>query len=95
MEKLIELFQLHGYETESKKLDKLLHGFWTTGSELIGELMLYLETIDVNQPNDVKKLKDKCHYFAKHHRKILDCIGQYDFKFGNDIIENLVLVYPS
>jgi len=34
--------------------------------------MLYLEIIDVNKPNDVKKLKGKCHYFAKHHRKILD-----------------------
>jgi len=31
-----------------------------------------LETINVTQPNNVKKLKDKCHYFAKRHRMILD-----------------------
>ena len=71
VEKLIELFRQHEFETEAEKLDNLLHGVWTTGSELIGELMLYLETINVNLPNDVTKLKNDCHYFAKHHRKIL------------------------
>ena len=71
IESLIELFRQHGFEIEAQKLDRLLHGVWTTGSELIGELMLYLETISANLPKDIKKLKADCHYFAKHHRKIL------------------------
>ena len=71
IEKLIELLRLYGCEPEAQKLDSLLHGTWTTSSELIGELMLYLERINTNLPRDVKKLKDDCLYFTQHHRKIL------------------------
>ena len=69
--KLIELLRQYGFATEAQKLDRILHGVWTTGSELIGDLMLYLETVDANLPKDITKLKAECHYFAKHHRKIL------------------------
>ena len=71
IERLIVLFRQHGFETEAQKLDRLLHGVWTTGSELICELILYLETVNANLPKDIKKLKADCHYFAKHHRMIL------------------------
>lgn len=71
IEKLIGLLRQYGCEPEAQKLDSLLHGIWTTSSELIGELMLYLERINTNLPRDVEKLKDDCLHFAKHHRKIL------------------------
>ncbi|MFH1982070.1 MAG: hypothetical protein ABIL58_09500 [Pseudomonadota bacterium] len=68
---LVALCRIHGFETEAKAVDGILHGAWTTSSELIGELMLCFETIDGNLPKDLKKLKDDCRYFARHHRKIL------------------------
>jgi uncharacterized protein YqgV (UPF0045/DUF77 family) len=71
VEKLIKLLQEHGFEEEAKNLGTILHGVWTTGSELIGELMLFLEKTNVALPKDVKKLKNDCLYFARHHRKIL------------------------
>ena len=71
VENLAELFDHHGFEKESKKLDILIHGVWTTGSELIGEIMLYLESLNTNFPKDIINLKNRCHYFAKNHRKIL------------------------
>ena len=71
VERLIKLLQGHGFEKEAKKLHGLLHVAWTTSSELIGELMICLETINADLPKDLKKLKNDCHYFAKHHRRIL------------------------
>ncbi|MCP4669414.1 MAG: hypothetical protein GY849_24030 [Deltaproteobacteria bacterium] len=71
VEKLIEMLHESEFDSVARKLDKLLHSAWTTGSELIGELMLFFETINLNLPKEAKKLKDNCYYFAKHHRKIL------------------------
>ncbi|MFC1497124.1 hypothetical protein ACFLS1_01445 [Verrucomicrobiota bacterium] len=71
VEKLIVSLRSDGHESESQRLDIILHGVWTTGSELIGELMLCLADIKLDLPKDLKKLKEDCHYFAKHHRKIL------------------------
>jgi len=68
---LVALLRIHGHEAEATKLHAILSGAWTTGSELIGELMLCLGDMQISPPKDVQKLKDDCHYFAKHHRKIL------------------------
>ena len=71
VEELIASLRSDGHESEAQRLDVILHGVWTTGSELIGELMLCLADFNVDLPKDLKKLKEDCHYFAKHHRKIL------------------------
>jgi len=71
VENLISALRANGNESDANILDQLLHGVWTTGSELIGELMLSLENMTAELPNEVQKLRDDCHYFAKHHRRIL------------------------
>ena len=68
---VVRLLRSYGHETDAQTLDSMLHAAWTTGSELIGELMLHLEGMKKGLPNDVQKLKDDCVYFAKHHREIL------------------------
>lgn len=72
VEQLIQALKLNGSTTEASRLDALLHGIWTTGSELIGELMLSLADMKGDFPKDIRKQIDDCHYFAKHHRRILD-----------------------
>lgn len=71
VEELISSLRKQGHDAEAQKIDIILHGVWTTGSELIGELMLCLAGINLNLPSETQKLKNDCHYFAKHHRRIL------------------------
>ena len=71
VEDLISSLKEQGYDSEAQRLDILLHGAWTTGSELIGELMLCLAEINPKLPRDLEIQKNNCYYFAKHHRKIL------------------------
>ena len=71
VEQLIQSLNANGNTTEASRLDVLIHGIWTTGSELIGELMLSLADMKGGFPADIRKQIDDCHYFAKHHRRIL------------------------
>jgi hypothetical protein len=68
---LIQALRSNGNTGEADRLDGLLHGCWTTGSELIGELMLALAKMKGPFPEPIRKQIDDCHYFAKHHRRIL------------------------
>jgi hypothetical protein len=71
VEQLIQALKANGKMDEASRLDRLLHGVWTTGSELIGELMLTLAEMKGSVPGDIRKQIDDCRYFAKHHRRIL------------------------
>jgi hypothetical protein len=71
VEMLIQALKANGNTEEASRLDVLLHGVWTTGSELIGELMLVLAGIKGSFPSGIQKQINDCHYFAKHHRRIL------------------------
>jgi hypothetical protein len=71
VEQLIQALKANGNTAEASRLEVLLHGVWTTGSELIGELMLSLAGMKDSFPDDIRKQIDDCHYFAKHHRRIL------------------------
>jgi len=70
VEQLIQALKMNGNTEEASQLEMLLHGVWTTGSELIGELMLSLAKIKGAFPSDIRKQINDCHYFAKHHRRI-------------------------
>jgi hypothetical protein len=71
VEMLIQKLKANGSTEEASRLDVLLHGIWTTGSELIGELMLSLAEMKGSFPGEIRKQIDDCYYFAKHHRRIL------------------------
>ncbi len=71
VETLIQELKANGNTEEASRLDELLHGIWTTGSELIGELMLSLAGMKDSFPGEIRKQIDDCHYFDKHHRRIL------------------------
>ncbi len=71
VETLIQELKANGSTEEAAQLDVLMRCAWTTGSELIGELMLSLGTMKGSFPSDIRRQIDDCHYFAKHHRRIL------------------------
>ena len=71
VEQLIGDLRANGRETEASRLEVLLRGAWTTGSELIGELMLALADMEGIVPKEFRKRVGDCRYFAKHHRRIL------------------------
>ena len=71
VESLIQELKAHGGVEDAARLDGLMRGVWTTGSELIGELMLALGAMKGLYPKGIRKQIDDCHYFAKHHRRIL------------------------
>lgn len=71
VEQLVHALRTHGHVAEAARLDTLLHGIWTTGSEAIGELMLSLADMKGPFPEDIRRQIDDGHYFARHHRRIL------------------------
>jgi hypothetical protein len=71
VEQLILALKTNGNQEEAGRLEQVMHGVWTTSSEMIGELMLCLRGISGKFPADVRKQIDDCCYFAKHHRRIL------------------------
>jgi hypothetical protein len=71
VEQLIQALKVSGNTAEASRLDALMHSAWTTGSELIGELMLALAQMRGAFPEGIRKQIRDCHYFAKHHRRIL------------------------
>ena len=71
VEGLITALHADRKEIEASALEEIMHGAWTTSSELLGELMLVLEGMNADFPKDIRVKKDTCCYFAKHHRRIL------------------------
>jgi len=71
VEQLIQALKVSGKTEEASRLDVLMHSVWTTGSELIGELMLALAQMRGAFPEGSRKQIRDCRYFAKHHRRIL------------------------
>ena len=71
VEHLIQTLKANGNTAEASRLEMLLRGAWTTGSELMGELMLSLAGMKDSFPGDIRKQIDDCRYFAKYHRRIL------------------------
>lgn len=71
VELLIQALRVSGNTEEADRLDALLRGAWTTGSELIGELMLALTDMKGAYPAEIRQQISDCHCFAKHHRRIL------------------------
>lgn len=72
---LIEWLRKEEYSEEAQKLDKLMHTAWTTGSELLGEIMLALKSMKGDYSPALRKEIDECFEFALHHRKILGLNG--------------------
>ena len=68
---LIEWLKRDGHIEDSQKLDSLMHTAWTTGSELLGEIMLALKSMKGNYSPELRKEINECFEFALHHRKIL------------------------
>ena len=68
---LIVWLKRDGHLEESQKLDALMHTAWTTGSELLGEIMLALKGMKGSYSPELRKEIDECFEFALHHRKIL------------------------
>ena len=68
---LIEWLRREGHSKEAQKLDTLMHTAWTTGSELLGEIMLTLKGMKGNYSPELKTEINECFEFALHHRKIL------------------------
>ena len=69
---LIERLNSGGHQGDAQKLNTLIHGTaWTTGSELLGELMLALKSMKGNYSHELRNEINECFEFALHHRKIL------------------------
>jgi hypothetical protein len=69
---LIARLSSEGHPADAQKLDDLLHGTaWTTGSELLGELMLVLKNMRGKYSRELENEISECREFAIHHRQIL------------------------
>jgi hypothetical protein len=68
---LIERLKKDGYQEDSEKLNTFMHTGWTTGSELLGEIMLALKSMKGNYSPELRAEINECFQFALHHRKIL------------------------
>jgi hypothetical protein len=68
---LIEWLNKDGHQEDSEKLNSLMHTAWTTGSELLGEIMLALKSMKGNYSPELRAEINECFQFALHHRKIL------------------------
>jgi hypothetical protein len=72
LDALIERLETDGHQGDAQKLNTLIHGtVWTTGSELLGELMLTLKSMKGNYSRELRNEINECFEFARHHRKIL------------------------
>ncbi len=72
IDKLVSLLKIEGHEEASSKLQFYVHEIaWTTGSELIGELNLYLNKLNVPIEKETLSLLNECKNFCKNHRRIM------------------------
>jgi hypothetical protein len=62
---LIEWLRREGHSEEAQKLDTLMHTAWTTGSELLGEIMLALKSMKDDYSPELRKEIDECFEFAR------------------------------
>ena len=69
---LIERLVAEQHDSEAKRLRSLIHETaWTTGSELLGELMLAFKNMKGKYSPEVTKEIKECLEFTIHHRRIL------------------------
>ena len=69
---LIERLVAERHEGDAKRLHSLMHETaWTTGSELLGELMLAFKDMKGKYSPEVTKEIKECLEFTMHHRRIL------------------------
>lgn len=64
--------QRNGFPDLGKKIHH--HTFevaWTTGSELLGELVEILHDVSTQTQGELQRQAGNCEYFAKNHRKLL------------------------
>ena len=72
VEALMERLTAEHHADDARRLHVLMHQTaWTTGSELIGELMLTLKHMKGEYSPELEKEIVECREFATHHRKIL------------------------
>ncbi len=72
IDKLISLLNNEGYEAAASKLQFYVHETaWTTGSELLGELNLYLNKFNDPLEKETLSLLNECKNFCKNHRRIM------------------------
>ena len=60
-----------GFDDEATELHRFMHSAWTTGSELLGELIGQLDALRERLPDDCAAELKEFRYFARHHRRIL------------------------
>ena len=69
---LIERLTAEKHDDDARRLHTLMHEIaWTTGSELLGELVLALKEMTGKQSQELTREINECLEFATHHRQIL------------------------
>ena len=69
---LIERLTAEKRDDDARRLHTLMHEIaWTTGSELLGELVLALKEMTGKQSQELTREINECLEFATHHRQIL------------------------
>jgi len=69
---LIERLTAEKHDDDARRLHTLMHEItWTTGSELLGELVLALKEMKGKQSHELMREINECLEFATHHRQIL------------------------
>ena len=69
---LIDRLIAERHEGDAKRLRSLIHETaWTTGSELLGELMLAFKNMKGQYSPEVTEEIKECLEFTIHHRRIL------------------------
>ncbi len=69
---LTTALEAQGFKGEAQGIRVLMHEVaWTTGSELLGELVLQFSKMKGRYPKDIAAWIRACHAFAKNHRRIL------------------------
>ena len=69
---LIERLTAEKHDDDARRLHTLMHEIaWTTGSELLGELVLALKEMKGKQSHELMREINECLEFATHHREIL------------------------
>ena len=69
---LIERLTAEKHDDDARRLHTLMHEIaWTTGSELLGELVMAFKDMNGKHSRELTRKIDECIRFATHHRQIL------------------------
>lgn len=69
---VIERLTAEKHDDDARRLHTLMHEIaWTTGSELLGELVLAFKDMNGKHSREVTREINGCLEFATHHRQIL------------------------